>query len=30
MYIAFDEEGARMVGIPVKAVNFIFTIKTMK
>ena len=28
MYIAFDEEGARMVGIPVKAVNFIFTILT--
>ena len=28
MYIAFDEERARMVGIPVKAVNFIFTILT--
>ena len=28
MYMAFDEEGARMVGIPVKSVNFIFTILT--
>lgn len=28
MYIAFDEEGARLVGIPVKTVNFIFTILT--
>lgn len=28
MYIAFDEEGARMVGIPIKTVNFIFTILT--
>ena len=27
-YIAFDEEGARLIGIPVKAVNFIFTILT--
>ncbi|MEG0855973.1 MAG: metal ABC transporter permease [Terrisporobacter sp.] len=28
MYIAFDEEGAKMVGMPVKSVNFIFTILT--
>ncbi|WP_455538379.1 metal ABC transporter permease [Terrisporobacter sp.] len=28
MHIAFDEEGARMVGIPVKTVNFIFIILT--
>lgn len=28
MYIAFDEEGARLVGIPIKTVNFIFTILT--
>lgn len=28
MYIAFDEDGARLVGIPVKSVNFIFTILT--
>lgn len=28
MYIAFDEEGARMVGIPIKTVDFIFTILT--
>ena len=28
MYMAFDEEGARMVGIPVKSFNFIFTILT--
>ncbi len=27
-YIAFDEEGARLIGVPVKAVNFIFTILT--
>ena len=27
-YIAFDEEGARLIGIPVKTVNFIFTILT--
>ena len=28
MYIAFDEEGAKLVGIPVKSINFIFTILT--
>lgn len=28
MYIAFDEQGAKLVGIPVKTVNFIFTILT--
>lgn len=28
MHIAFDESGARIVGIPVKMVNFIFTILT--
>lgn len=28
MHIAFDESGARIVGIPVKTVNFIFTILT--
>lgn len=28
MYIAFDEEGARLVGIPVRAINFVFTILT--
>ncbi len=28
MYIAFDEDGARLIGIPVKRVNFIFTILT--
>lgn len=28
MYISFDEEGARLVGISVKRVNFIFTILT--
>lgn len=28
MYISFDESGARLVGIPVKTVNFIFTILT--
>ncbi len=28
MYIAFDEESARLSGIPVKIVNFIFTILT--
>ena len=28
MYMAFDEDGARLVGIPVKSVNFIFTILT--
>ena len=27
-YIAFDEDGARLIGIPVKTVNFIFTILT--
>lgn len=26
--MAFDEEGARMVGIPIKSVNLIFTILT--
>ena len=29
MYIAFDEEGAKLVGIPVKSINFIFTIKSL-
>ena len=28
MHMAFDESGARIVGIPVKTVNFIFTILT--
>ncbi|MEG0250665.1 MAG: metal ABC transporter permease [Peptostreptococcus sp.] len=28
MYISFDEEGARLAGIPVKSVDFIFTILT--
>lgn len=28
MYISFDEEGARLVGIPVKMINFIFSILT--
>ncbi len=28
MYIAFDEDGARLAGIPVRSVNFIFTILT--
>ena len=28
MYIAFDEQGAKLAGIPVRTVNFIFTILT--
>lgn len=28
MYIAFDEESARLAGIPVKVINFIFTLLT--
>lgn len=28
MYLAFDEDGARLAGVPVKLVNFIFTILT--
>lgn len=28
MYIAFDEDGARLSGIPIKSVNFIFTLLT--
>lgn len=28
MYISFDEQGARISGVPVKTVNFIFTILT--
>lgn len=28
MYMALDEEGARLVGIPIKFVNFIFTVLT--
>lgn len=27
-YVAFDEQGARLSGVPVKAVNFIFTVLT--